>query len=104
VTINTLAPGEKDMFKIVAMLRELAQGRSNATGTVTLAPNAGSTTVTAVTCATGATVMLTPTTADAAAEIKNGTLWISAVGNQSFTITHANNAQADRTFLWAAYG
>ena len=37
-------------------------------------------------------------------EIGNGTMYIGTVNNGSFVVTHANNAQADRTFLYAALG
>jgi hypothetical protein len=49
-------------------------------------------------------VLLTPTTAHAATEVGNGTLYVSAVANGSFTLAHANNNQADRTFLYACFG
>jgi competence transcription factor ComK len=98
------SPDEKDLRKIVTSLREVAAGRSNATGSVTLAANAGATTVRPLNCAPGSAVFLFPTTADAAAEFRNGTIWINAVAKQSFTITHANNAQADRTFFYLAIG
>jgi hypothetical protein len=102
--IVTLTPSEKDPFKIVQAIRQLVEGRSNATGTATLTANAASTTVTATACAAGSTVLLQPTTANAAAEIGNGTGYVSTVANGSFTITHANNAQADRSFRWVAIG
>jgi hypothetical protein len=42
-----------------------------------------------------------PTTANAAAEIGNGTIYVSSRGKQTATITHANNSQTDRTFAYA---
>ena len=39
-----------------------------------------------------------PLTANAAAEIGNGTIYVSSIGNKTATLTHANNAQVDRTF------
>jgi hypothetical protein len=62
------------------------------------------TTVTAVNCGAGSVVLLVPKTANAAAELGNGTAYISAVANGSFTITHANNAQVDRTFGFVCLG
>jgi len=47
-----------------------------------------------------------PTTANASAELGSGT-WIvpeATILNGSFVITHANNAQADRTFRYAIIG
>jgi hypothetical protein len=43
-------------------------------------------------------------TANAAAEVGNGTIYVSAVTNGSFTLTHANNSQVDRTFRYAISG
>ena len=43
-------------------------------------------------------------TANAAAEWKNGTMYIGTVTNKSFVVTHTNNAQTDRTFMYAAVG
>jgi hypothetical protein len=85
-------------------VRELFEGRSNTVGRFTLTANAASTTVTAANCGVGSTVLLTPTSAHAAAEVGNGTIYVSAVANGSFTLTHASNSQADRTFLYAALG
>jgi hypothetical protein len=95
---------ETDPARLVRAIRELFEGRSNAVGSVTLTANTGSTQVTAANCGSGSTVLLTPATANAAAEIGNGTLYVGTVANGSFTVTHANNAQTDRTFKWAALG
>jgi len=95
---------EKDLSRFALAIQQTQAGRMNAAGTVTLVANATTTTVSAPNCAAGSSVFLMPTTADAAAEFKNGTLYISAVANRSFTITHANNAQTDRTFFYVCLG
>ena len=104
MTVRVPDRNEKDLSKITLAISELAQGRSNATGTCTLTISVTTTQVTAPTCAPGSTVVLTPTTAHASAEFGNGTIYISTVAAGSFTITHASNTQADRTFLWAILG
>jgi hypothetical protein len=104
VTVQTISPAEQNLFTIVATIIQLCQGRSNAVGTVSLVANAATTVVQAINCAPGTTVILTPTTAHAAAEIAAGGFYVSAVANGSFTITHASNAQIDRSFSWATYG
>ena len=71
---------------------------------MTLATGTATTVVTDKNCAAGSTPMLTPATANAAAEFGNGTLYVSAVANGSFTITHANSATTGRTFLYALLG
>ena len=46
-----------------------------------------------------------PTTAgDAAAEVGNGTIWISSVDQGSFSVRHANNAQTAREFGYLVSG
>lgn len=95
---------ETDLKKIVLAIQQLGAGRSNAVGTVTLTTGAATTTVSDNNCAAGSTVLFTPTTANAAAEVGNGTMYLSAVANKSFTITHANSATTGRTFLYAIVG
>lgn len=104
MTATIVSPQEKDLTKFAFSIQQLAEGRSNATGSVTLTANVTTTTVTAPTCGAGSVPLLIPLTLNAAAEIGNGTLFISAVASKSFTITHANNGQTDRTFGWVAIG
>jgi hypothetical protein len=104
--MTAYVPGitETDLKKINLAIQQIASGRSNATGTVTLTTGATATVVNDNNCSAGSTPLLTPTTANAAAEIGNGTLYVSAVANGSFTITHANSATSGRTFLYALQG
>jgi hypothetical protein len=104
--MTAYVPGitETDLKKIVLALQQLAAGRSNAVGNVTLATGSSTTTVTTANCAAGSTPILTPTSASAAAEMGSGTLHVSAVTNGSFTITHANSATVGRTYLYAIVG
>jgi len=104
--MTAYVPGldEKDLRKLILSLQQLGAGRSNAVGSVTLTASATTTTVTDLNCAEGSTPILTPTTAHASAEFGNGTIYISAVANKSFTITHASNTQTDRTFRYAILG
>jgi hypothetical protein len=99
-----LSPSETQLFRIVNAVRQLMQGRSNAAGSVTLAASAAATTVSAPNCAPTSQVFLFPRTAHAGAELAAGGCYISAVGNGTFTITHANNAQTDRTFAYVCLG
>ena len=104
--MTAYVPGltETDLKKIVLALQQLAAGRSNAVGSVTLATGSPTTTVTTSSCATGSTPILVPASAAAAAEVGNGTMYVSAVANGSFTLTHANSATTGRTFLYAILG
>lgn len=95
---------ETDTKKLVRSLRELASGRSNAVGTVTLTTGAGSTVVTDANCAAGCVPLPEPTNAASATEYVSGNFYVSAVANGSFTITHTNSATAGRTFRYALHG
>ncbi len=55
-------------------------------------------------CVFGSVPLFTPVTANAATEAGNGTMYVSAVANGSFTIAHANSATSGRTFLYALQG
>lgn len=83
-------------------------GKTNNTGTVTLATSTASTTVVLAKGRLGAesVVLFEPTTAHAAAEIGNGTMWISTKDslNNKFIITNASNTQNDRTFNFIIVG
>lgn len=104
--MTAYVPGitETDLKKIVLAIQQLAAGRSNAIGSVTLATGASTTTVTTTNCAAGSVPILVPASANAATEVGNGTMYVSAVANGGFTITHANSATTGRVFLWAVVG
>jgi hypothetical protein len=98
----SVATTEKDPAKFAIAIQQLFNGRSNACGSVTLAPGATSTVVPAPNVAAQSSVFLFQKTANGAAAL--ATTFISSVGRQTFTITHANNAQTDRSFFWVALG
>ena len=102
MTVFVPDTNERDLSIYALSLQQLASGRSNATGSVTLATGATSTTVSAANCAPGSAVFLFPRTANAAAAL-SGT-FVGTVGKQTFTITHASNAQTDRTFFYVCLG
>jgi len=104
--MTAFVPGitETDLKKIVLAIQQLAAGRSNAVGSVTLAMGSATTTVTTSNCAAGSVPILVPASANAAAEVGNGTMYVSAVANGSFTIAHANSGTTGRTFLYAILG
>lgn len=104
MTVLGISPDEKDLRKFALVIQQLSQGRSNATGTVTLTVDEATTTVADVNCSVDSVPILVPTTANAVAELGNGTIYISAVANGSFTITHANSATTGRTFKYALQG
>lgn len=73
---------EKDLAKFALSLQQLAAGRSNAIGSVTLAAGATSTVVSAINCAPSSAVFLFPKTANAAAALA---ALVSSVQKQVFT-------------------
>lgn len=99
-----LSPSDTRPDKIVQAIRNLQAGRNNATGSVSLAINTTTTTVVVPNCAPTSQVFLFPKTAHAGAELAAGGCFVSSIGNGSFVVTHANNAQADRTFGYVALG
>jgi hypothetical protein len=82
----------------------IMRGKTNNTGTVTLAANAATTTVLDPRIDGQTVMLLQATTANAAAEMGNGTIFWSVPTAGSVVINHANNAQVDRTFLFALIG
>ncbi|HBF53302.1 MAG TPA: hypothetical protein DEA80_14475 [Afipia sp.] len=100
----TVATNERDLSKFAVAIQQLEQGRSNAVVTVTLTANSSTTVATAPNCGEGSQPIPIARTLHAAQEIGNGTLYVSDVANGSFTITHANNAQTDRTFGFVCLG
>ncbi len=79
-------------------------GKLNCTGSVTLVTSAATTTVTDTRIGDASVIDFMPTTANAAGEI--ATMYVSSrdPDNNQFVITHANNAQADRTFAYSIIG
>ena len=78
-------------------IRQLARGRTNVGGSVTLATSTTTTTVTNTGIQVGDVLKLIPQTANAAAALAT-TYVTPATQAEQITITHANNAQNDRTF------
>lgn len=101
---NYPASNEDDPIKLARSIRDLYEGRSNATGSFTCATGAAQTTVTAKNCSPVSKVMLTPTTANGAAEYGAGTCYVSSKAQGSFIVKHANSATTLRTFDYAIQG
>lgn len=91
-------------YQLAQTLNEIISGRSNAAGTFTLTTSSATTEIDDNQFAIDQVPVLIPTTSNAAAELANGTMYLSARANGSFTFTHASNAQSDRTFLYIRAG
>lgn len=93
----------KQLLLLAAIkINEILKGRMNCTGSVTLTANAASTVVSDNQFNSDQVPLLIPTTANAAAAI--ATTYVSARAGGSFTLTHANNAQTDKSFLYVRIG
>lgn len=85
--------------KIAALVNWILSGGQNNKIEFTLRANQASTTLTDPRFSTSSSFPLTPLTANAAAAI--ATTYVSARASGSITLTHANNAQVDKTFVGA---
>ena len=89
---------------IARVVNNAMQGKINAVGDVTLTANAASTTLTDARIGPNSFIYFMPRTANASAEIGAGAFYVSARTDGSATLTHANNAQSDRTFAYLVIG
>lgn len=96
------APTETDLRKIVTALRQTIDGRTDNWGQVTLTAGATTTTYSSQNISENSTIALSPRTLNAAAAFAS--TYVSARANGFVTLTHANNAQTDRTFDLAWIG
>jgi hypothetical protein len=95
---------DKEMlsFLMATTINEHTKGRANNFGEVTLTASATSTTVADVRVKSSMVIFLSPRSATAA--VATGNAYISAVTDGSFTITHANTADADKNFWYHFHG
>tara|TARA_R110002020_G_scaffold285960_1_gene501490 strand:- start:1184 stop:1504 length:321 start_codon:yes stop_codon:yes gene_type:complete len=89
---------------ISEVVNNILDGNTNNKGSVTLTASATSTAVADLRAGPESVVVLMPTTANASAEVGAGTIYVSARAKQTFTLTHANNGQTDRTYKYAIIG
>ncbi len=82
----------------------LIDGKHNAKGSFTLTASTTTTVVTDLRVGEDSVITMTPITSNASAEVGGGTMFLSSRGDSSFTITHANNSQTDRTFIYTVTG
>lgn len=99
--------------RILLVVHNIMKGRTNNTHVVTLTANSATTTVSVAkeTIGENTLIFFMPQTANAATEFGAGSMYVSArtinitpPTSPSFTITHTNNAQTDRTFGFVMIG
>ena len=89
---------ENNAREVSQVVNNILDGKLNSTGSFTCTASATSTTVSDFRAGLTSVILLMPTTANAAAEQGNGTIFVSTRNKQSFVVTHANNTQVDRAF------
>jgi hypothetical protein len=100
--ISTRGIKDRLLQSVVETVNSLIGGKLDVTGSVTLAAGAASTVVEDNQFESGMVPLLIPVTANAAAAL--GTTYVSVRAKGGFTLAHANNAQTDRSFLYARFG
>lgn len=92
--------------RLYEVLQQMRRGKMECVLEFTLTANAATSTLNFKGLSPQSVVVFDPKTANAAAELYGGTMYVLAAnrGNDSWTVTHANNAQVDRTFQVAVIG
>jgi hypothetical protein len=94
-------PPKEHLKALSEAVNGILQGKINVTGALTLTANAASTTLTDRRINPDSVIVLMPKTANAAAALATTSI---VPGDQTATVTHANNAQTDREFRYAVLG
>lgn len=96
-------PDEQQHRRLIAQwMREAHQGHLGNVGTVTLGTSTAATSVVDFRVGVNSFIGLMPTTANAASAI--AATYVSSRSAEGFTISHANNATNDRTFVYCVLG
>jgi hypothetical protein len=99
---RTVPPAGDTARNTAFVIRQNKEGKTNNTGTVTLADGSSTTTVTDRRAGSDSVITFMPTTANAAADLAN--LYVSSRDDGQFTLTHTNNSQTDRTYGYVITG
>lgn len=102
MTTQGLPPHGGSPRATAAAINGLLAGKSNNTGTVTLAASATGTTLSDPRIGGGSVIVFMATTASAAGAA--AALHVSARGKGVATLTHASDAATDQTFGYAVIG
>lgn len=94
--------GDLHRQELVRYLEQVQLGKLACTGELTLTANVASTAIDDTRAGAASVILLYPLTSNAAGAI--ATTYVSSRGKQTFTLTHTNNAQTDRTFMYAIFG
>lgn len=99
-------PSDPYLRRLYEVLQSMRRGKLEMVTTLTLTENATSTTLNFKGLSPQSVVVFDPTTANAAAELYGGTMYVLAAdrGNDAWTVTHSNAVSTDRTFMVACLG
>lgn len=92
------AASERRVRQVVDVVNRVLVGQLNCTLSLTLTADASSTTLVDARIGVVSALLFCPLSANAAAELAGGTLYVSSQNNGEATLAHANNSQADRDF------
>ena len=98
----SVPPGGADARTTANVIRNLVDGKSNNTGSITLTANATTTTLTDTRVGANSVIVFMPKTANAASAMTS--LFVSARGTGTATLTHDSNAATDRQFEYVIIG
>lgn len=100
--VSQAVPDEKEHRRLLAAaVNRTLGGKLNVSTNLTLTASAASTVLTDQRISPQSFVHFMPRTANAAAEMGNGTLYVdpSTMATGSCTVNHANNSQTDRSYI-----
>ena len=98
----SVPPGGADARTTANVIRNLVDGKSNNTGSITLTANATASTLLDQRVGATSVIVLMPKTATAATAMTS--VYVSARGTGTATLTHDSNAATDRSFEYAIIG
>lgn len=101
---NVPSVQEKNIVRIVQSIRDLFEGRSNATGMVRLRANEVTTVVKAPTLGLQGLIFMFPMSATAAAVVTGTYVLPSDIRRGEFTVNHPSDANTDKDFAYVALG
>lgn len=90
--------------RVVEVVNEVQRGKMNVVLQATLTANSTTTDIIDNRVGAFSSILFSPVTANAAAEMAAGTLFVSMQKQGEAVLTHASNAQEDRTFNLAIIG
>jgi len=89
-------------YLLASAINENDDGKTSNTGSFTVTISQTTTVVSDKRAGTNSVILFSPTTASAATEIS--TMYVSANGKETFTVTHVSSVTADRTFNYVIVG